>query len=143
MKLSGIIQNGVGRGQFFTSVAWVTRQCENMLGYIPFPGTLNIKILDRDISKIELFFQGISMKLIPDDPSFCSALIKEVTLFGIPAAVILPSEDVRIHKNHIFEIISPHSIKDSFGLKDGDMVTILTKQNETKRKICHHVTPKR
>lgn len=132
MNISGVIQSGASRGSFFTSVDWVVRQCESQLGYAPFPGTLNVRIRNRDLPKLDRFFQETDMELTPDDPAFCSAPVKKVTVHGIPAAVVLPAEDVRIHENHVIEIISSCSFKASFGLKDGDLVTISDEHNENK-----------
>lgn len=132
IEISGFIQSGIGRGSFFTSVEWVVRQCESQLGYVPYPGTLNVRIRNRDLHKLEKFFQETDMELIPDDPAFCSAPVKKVTVNGIPAAVVLPAEVVRVHENHVIEIISSCSFKASLGLKDGDQVTILGGQNSKK-----------
>lgn len=124
MKISGIIKSGVGKGAFFTQVDWVVKQCEDMLGYKPFPGTLNVHVCDEDLSKLEKFFESTDCVLLPDDPKFCAANVKKVKVNNIPAAVVLPSEDVRVHENRVMEIIASCSLKEALGLDDGDAVTI-------------------
>ena len=124
MELSGVIKSGAGKGAFFTQVDWVVKQCEETLGYKPFPGTLNVHIREQDLSKIEAFLASTDCVLQPDNADFCAAKVKKVTVNGIPAAVVLPSEEVRIHESRVIELIAAESIKESLRLSDGDSVTI-------------------
>ncbi len=124
MVLRGIIESGTGKGAFFTQVGWVLKQCRNKLGYEPFPGTLNVRVIDADLERLESFLDSQDFVLVPEDPAFCSAGVKEITVNGIPAAVILPAEDVRIHEKRVMEIIAACSLKKALGLDDGDRVTI-------------------
>lgn len=124
VAITGTVQSGVGKGCFFTSVDWVVRQCENKLGYAPFPGTLNVRVCDSDNHKLDHLFQNPDTELVSSDAEFCSAPVKKVRVSDIPAAVVLPAEDVRIHENNIVEIISGCSLKNTLGLKDGDTITI-------------------
>jgi CTP-dependent riboflavin kinase len=124
MKISGIIQSGVGKGAFFTQVDWVVKQCEALLGYKPFPGTLNVYVCDEDLDKLEKFFASADGALVPDDPKFCAANVKKVKINDVLAAVVLPSEDVRVHENRVIELIASCSLKEVLGLGDGDKVTL-------------------
>jgi CTP-dependent riboflavin kinase len=124
MQISGIIQSGAGKGAFFTQVDWVVRQCEEMLGYRPFPGTLNVRVDDSDMAVLTHLANGNDFELLPDDPAFCSAKVTKVTLNGIAAAVVMPAEDVRIHEEQIVELIAACNIKKVLGLKDGDAVRL-------------------
>jgi riboflavin kinase, archaea type len=124
MKISGMIQSGVGKGAFFTRLDWVVKQCQDILGYKPFPGTLNVRIYDEDLYKIEPFLDSADYILPPDNSNDCTARIKEVMVNDIQAAFILPNKDVRIHEKCVIEIIASHNLKKALGLKNGDMVTI-------------------
>lgn len=122
--LTGIVQSGTGKGATFTRVDWVVAQCRRMLGYAPFPGTLNVRVNDADLGRLEAFLRESDFELVPDDPAFCTARVKKVTVNGIPGAVVLPSEDVRIHEQRVLEILAACSLKEALGLEDGDCVTI-------------------
>jgi riboflavin kinase len=124
MKISGVIQSGVGKGAFFTQVDWVVKQCQGLLGYKPFPGTLNVHVCEADVKKIETFLMSTDGELLPDDPKFCAAKVKKISVNGVPAAVVLPSEDVRVHENRVLEIIAAQKLKEALGLDDGDEVTL-------------------
>ena len=124
MKISGIIQSGAGKGAYFTQLEWVVKQCEKMLGYKPFPGTLNVFVVDEDLPRLNRFLQETGLELTPDDPAFCAAGIKRVGVNGIEAAVVLPSEDVRIHESRVIELIASCNLKNALGLGDGDEITL-------------------
>lgn len=123
-SISGIIQSGIGKGCFFTTVDWVVRQCRDKLGYTPFPGTLNVRVCDEDLPKLNRFLEKTDTAFVSSDASFCSAPVKKIEVAGISAAIVLPSEDVRVHDHYILEIISPCSFKQSLGFKDGDQVEL-------------------
>ena len=124
LEISGVIQSGVGQGAYFTSVDWVVEQCKNSLGYKPFPGTLNVSVRDRDVKKLDQLFQETDFELVPDDPKFCAAPVTKIMVNGVAAAIVLPSEDVRVHENRVVEIISSCNLKETLGVADGDEVTI-------------------
>ncbi len=124
MEISGVIESGAGKGAYFTQVDWVVKQCENKLHMTPFPGTLNVRINDETVQQLAHFLRVADIELVPDDPSFCAARIKKVTANGIDAAIVLPSEDVRIHDNRTIELIASCNLKKRLDLDDGDAVTI-------------------
>ena len=90
----------------------------------PFPGTLNVRIDDKTVQMLGEFLRAADVELVPDDPSFCAARVKKVTVNGVAAAVVLPSEDVRINDNRTLELIAGGGLKKHLGLDDGDAVTI-------------------
>ncbi len=124
MELSGVIEKGAGRGAYFTQVDWVVRQCRGKLNMIPYPGTLNVRIHDESLSQLEAFLRETDVELVSEDPSFCAARVKKVHVNGVAAALVLPSEDVRIHDVRTIELIAPVNLKAHLGLKDGDAVIV-------------------
>jgi riboflavin kinase len=122
--IRGIIQSGAGKGSYFTQVDWVVEQCNRMLGYKPFPGTLNVQVAGEDLKHLDSFLRESDFELVPDDPAFCSARVKRVMVNNIPGALILPAEDVRIHEKGVIEIIAACNLKETLGIGDGDFVTV-------------------
>ena len=124
MKICGVVQSGVGKGAFFTQVDWVVRQCRDLLGFEPFPGTLNVQVCEEDLARVDPFLSATDGELVPDDPKFCTARIKKVLVNDVAAAVVLPCEDVRVHESRVVEIIAPQNLKVLLGIDDGDKVTL-------------------
>lgn len=124
MRLRGVIQSGKGAGAWFTQLDWVLAQCRDLLGFQPFPGTLNVKVLDEDLPGLTGMLQRRAGELVPPDPAFCSAGVVKVTVNGLAGAVVLPAEEVRVHGADVIEILSGHHLKQELGLTDGDQVEI-------------------
>jgi hypothetical protein len=123
-EICGIIERGTGQGAYFTQVDWVREQCRRELGYEPFPGTLNVRVKEGDLERLDAFLRDPDFELVPDDPAFCSARVKKVTVNGLPAALVIPAAGVRIHGKRVLEILASSSLKASLGLEDGDPVTV-------------------
>ena len=124
MKLKGVIQKGVGQGSFFTSLDWVKEQFQKAMGFAPYPGTVNVRISEEDLSQMADFFSTKDFEIVPTDAKFCAGSFKKVQINGIPGAAVFPREDVRVHGKEIIEIICGCHVKDTLRLKDGDPVFI-------------------
>ena len=123
LKISGKIVGGAKQGAFFTQLDWVQQQCLDKLGFAPWPGTLNLEIPMDRVAVIEELMVKEGMELVSPDSNYCSGHVFPVSIEGIPAAIVLPAEDVRVHAKNIVEIISPEMLKESLNVKDGDWVT--------------------
>ncbi len=123
-EITGRVVSGAGKGAFFTRLDWVQEQCRSKLGFIPYPGTLNLEISDHALAVFEKLIKAKALDLISPDSNFCSGKILKISVGGIAGAIVLPAEDVRVHGKNIVEIISPVRLKDALGIADGDKVTI-------------------
>ena len=124
INISGKILSGAKQGAFFTQLDWVQQQCLDKLGFAPWPGTLNLEIPMDRVAVIEELMVKEGMELVSPDSNYCSGHVFPVSIEGIPAAIVLPAEDVRVHAKNIIEIISPEMLKESLGVQDGDWVTL-------------------
>jgi CTP-dependent riboflavin kinase len=124
LKISGKIFSGAKQGAFFTQLDWVREQCRQKLGFVPWPGTLNLEIPLDSMSLIEELRAEEGIELVPPDSNYCSGRVFPVSIEGIPAAIVSPAENVRVHGKNIIEIISPKWLKEALGVKDGDWVTL-------------------
>ena len=125
LAITGKIVSGAGEGAYFTQIGWVQQQCDEKLGFKPYPGTLNLEISEEFLPAIELLDQKTGIELISPDPQFCNAMVFQVSLQDIIGAVILPEEKVRVHPKNIVEVIAPLNIKASLNVKDGDSLNVV------------------
>ncbi len=134
LKITGKIVGGAKQGAFFTQLDWVREQCRQKLGFVPWPGTLNLEIPRENMPLIEELKPEKGIELVPTDSNYCSGRVFPVSVEGIPGAIVLPAEDVRVHGKNIIEIISPKWLKEALGVKDGDLVTLTIYNPELVRK---------
>jgi CTP-dependent riboflavin kinase len=123
--LTGKIVSGVGQGAFFTQLEWFQEQCQEKLGFKPYPGTLNIEISTDKIPEIEVLENDKSHEFIPPDAAFCSGKAFPVSIAGVRGAIIMPAAEVRVHGKNIVEVIAPINLKKKLGVADGDSITLV------------------
>jgi CTP-dependent riboflavin kinase len=124
LVIAGTIVSGAGEGAYFTQINWVQEQCQERLGFKPYPGTLNLEISREYLPIIESLNREEGIEFISPDPKFCNAKTFPVSLGDISGALIMPDEKVRIHATNIVEIIAPLNIKTSLNVSDGDLISI-------------------
>jgi len=129
--ITGKIVSGAGEGAYFTQIDWVSRQCDEKLGFIPYPGTLNLELSEEFLVTVESLEKEKGVELISPDPKFCNGKAFPVLLGEMRAAIIMPEEKVRVHPKNIIEIIAPLNLKASLNLKDGDSVTVVLVNTRT------------
>jgi CTP-dependent riboflavin kinase len=125
LVITGKIVSGAGEGAYFTQIDWVSSQCSEKLGFIPYPGTLNLDIAEEFLVTVESLEKEKGIELISPDPKFCNGKAFPVLLGEMRAAIIMPEEKVRVHPKNIIEIIAPLNLKAALNLKDGDSVTVV------------------
>ncbi|MHC1611235.1 MAG: DUF120 domain-containing protein [Candidatus Methanospirareceae archaeon] len=130
VEIGGRLITGLGEGEYYTTLEGYKKQFEEKLGFIPFPGTLNLsldllsiaarkKLDGRKGIKIESFksenrtFGGATC--FP-----CKILVNGAE--GIKSAVIIP--DRTHYPEDVLEIISPVYLRGELNLKNGDEIRI-------------------
>jgi CTP-dependent riboflavin kinase len=114
----------VRQGAFFTQLEWFQEQCDEKLGFKPYPGTLNLEISGEYLPIIESLNREEGIELISPDPKFCNAKAFSVSLGEISGAIIMPDEKVRVHPKNIIEIVAPLKIKAALNVADGDLISV-------------------
>ncbi len=128
--LRGKVITGMAEGAYYMGQKAYQDQFSMILDFTPFPGTLNLQILDEDtIQNFErlLRLPGKFISGFKDgDRVFGKVFIWPtfILLNGkkIPAAIVRPE---RTHHTNQIELISPDHIKEKYGVKDGDELEII------------------
>lgn len=122
MEIKGIITSGQGKGAYFMSKSFYKDQFEKKLNFIPFPGTLNIKISSSEIDKIHEIGND-KLEKIKGEGNFGDVLLIKATLTpNINGAVVFPKKTT--HGENILEFITSINLKESLKIKDGDEVKL-------------------
>jgi riboflavin kinase len=126
IELEGTIVSGLGEGKYYLSIRGYTNQFEELLGFTPYPGTLNIKLADESAAA------RVRLGNLP--PVYISSFktsnrtyggIKSyvASIGGIDGAIIVP--DRSHYHNDIIETIAPVSIKKTLKTDNGDLIKIV------------------
>jgi CTP-dependent riboflavin kinase len=124
VAIKGRITEGLKESRLFTHIPWVREQFITKLGIDPYPGTLNLELIDnQDIEKLKEIKRRKGIEIIPAEPGFCSAKCFHVLVCGkIKGALIIPQ--VPDYPESKVEIISSDRIRDILPLKLGDLVSV-------------------
>jgi len=130
--INGIIFSDLGQAAKFMALDWVRQALAESLGFAPFPATLNVHPANpgdalawHSIQNDASFFSRM-----PPHEGCCLARIYRIEVKSgaagssrrTPAAVLFP-EVIDYPKDKI-EIVAPMRLKDAFGVKDGDRLTL-------------------
>jgi CTP-dependent riboflavin kinase len=131
-KLNGVIFSDMGRASSFMAVEWVQRVLEQSLGFVPYPATLNLRPNDlEDLRRWEtLRKETRGIVLTPEHAGFCRAQLFPVEIQRTSngrakrarGAILLP--DVSGYPEDKIEVVAPIRLKDEFGVRDGDQLTL-------------------
>ncbi|CAB1071691.1 hypothetical protein D1AOALGA4SA_1321 [Olavius algarvensis Delta 1 endosymbiont] len=127
LTITGKIISGENKGAYFTQLDWVQNQCQEKLGFKPFPGTLNLEIDPAKTPQIETLFENKGIELVPPDSSSCAGRVCPVNIMGVGGAIVVPAENVRTHANNIVELIAPTCLKEAMDVDDGDELMLAAK----------------
>ncbi len=130
--INGIIFSDLGQASKFMALDWVQKALSDCLGFSPFPATLNIRPAEGK--------DAATWETVRNDPSYyspmpahgdaCSARIFRVMIHDgsrrserkTAGAVLLP--DVKEYPKNKIEIVAPRRLKETFGIGDGDQITL-------------------
>lgn len=118
------IFSGKKEGEFFVSI--YSKNIRNALGFNPFPGTLNAKL----INNVDKFNECVlRTKMIAIDPpnipdmKLGRVIAYPIVIFdSLNAYVIRP--EITIYRKDVIEIISDKRLRDILNLTDGSIIEI-------------------
>ena len=122
MKIDGEVTTGLGKAAYFLSQEFYTREFKKNLGFIPYPGTLNVIVSEeflKDINEIKNCCNNI---IEPDEGFGAVKYIEAILNDKINGAIVFPAKTT--HEEHYLEFISENKLRDELNLNDGDFVSL-------------------
>lgn len=121
-KISGKVFSGRGEGAKFIRLQWVRKQIKQKLGFIPYLGTLNIKITD-DGAKLEKSLKKAKSIEISPANGFCRGrCFKAYLTNNLECAIVIPR--IMNYPKDVLEVIAPINLRGTLQLKDGDAIDV-------------------
>lgn len=122
--LSGRVVTGMGEGSYYVGQLGYAEQFKRELGFLPYPGTLDIKLDRASLDLRETLLRMPSRQVQgfrTAERTFGPVKFFQTRLKGIKSAIVIPN---RTHHTDILEIIAPRNLRKAIGLKDGDLVRV-------------------
>ena len=126
LEFNGIISSGMGEGAYYMSMKGYTKQFKTKLGYVPFPGTLNVKLKDKESIEAKRSLDAYPAILVDgfsdDKRTYGWVKCYPAKINNIDAALILLERTH--HDDSIIELISKTNIKKAIKLSTGSKLSI-------------------
>lgn len=125
LYLKGKVISGIGEGRYYTEQKGYVDQFNEKLGFIPYPGTLNVEIQYVEKNKLRFLKNNNAISIDEfktKDRTFGGVGCFRVEINGVDGAIVMP---LRSHYSNILEFISPFYLREKLNLKDGDEVKIV------------------
>ena len=122
MKIYGEVTTGLGKAAYFLSKEFYTNEFKKNLGFIPYPGTLNVIVSDKHLDEINEIKNNCENLIKPDKGFGAVKYIKAKLNDEINGAIVFPAKTT--HEENYLEFISKHKLRDQLSLKDGDIVLL-------------------
>ena len=127
VELKGTLVSGMGEGAYYMGLKGYTKQFQSKIGYVPFPGTLNVrldqKIHQESIKQFETL-NGVKIKSFSDG----KRTYGWVKCFNVKLNNSMNCELIILERTHhddsIIELISKSCLRKTGKLKDGSKVLI-------------------
>jgi len=127
VELKGILVSGMGEGAYYMALKGYTKQFKLKIGYVPFPGTLNVRLDQKThqeaIKQFETL-EGIKIKSFSDGKrSYGWVKCFPAKLNNSISCELIMLERTH-HDDSIVELISKICLRKTGKLKDGSKVSI-------------------
>ncbi len=125
IQFTGRIISGMGEGRYYTEQNGYVNQFKEKLGFVPYPGTLNVEIEHIERNKLRLLKNHnaiIIEEFETKNRTFGGVRSFHAKIGNVEGAIVLP---LRSHYSNILEFISHHFLREKLNLEDGDEVKVV------------------
>ena len=122
MRIDGEVTTGLGKAAYFLSQEFYTKEFKKNLGFVPFPGTLNIIVSDDYLDEINRIKNTCENLIKPDEGFGAVKYIEAILNDKIKGAIVFPAKTT--HEENYLEFISENKLRDELMLNDGDIVSL-------------------
>lgn len=121
IELKGLVFSGEGSGKKFFDLPWVNQQISEKLDFIPYSGTLNLRLNEKSLKWKKLLEKTPTEKIIPVKGYFNGALFK--AFIGIlECAIVVPL--IPDYPEDLLEVIASVNLRKALELEDGCEVKV-------------------
>lgn len=121
ITLCGRVFSGEDEGKKFVDLPWVKRQIEAKLGFIPYSGTLNLRLSEESVKRRKLLEKAHSIKVSPAE-GYCNGVLIKASIGTLECAVVVP--EIAGYPKDVLEIIASVNLREKLQLEDGAEVAV-------------------
>ncbi len=120
--LRGTIFSGKGEGAKYMKLPWVKKQIREKLGFVPYPGTLDVRITEESVALRKMLAEKKAMDILPAAGFQRGKCYRASLKTELKCALIFP--EVASYPENVIEIIGAENLREKFHLSDGETVEV-------------------
>lgn len=121
--IRGTVFSGKREGSKFTELPWVKKQITEKLSFTPYSGTLNIRLVQEDRTKLKKALKKAKpIEIVPAEGYNLGRCFKAMLMDNLECFIVVP--EVAGYPEDIVEIIASTNFREKLHLKDGDAVVV-------------------
>ena len=120
--LRGTVFSGKGEGAKYMKLPWVKKQMREKLGFVPYPGTLNVRISPESVAVKKTLAEEKAIGILPAAGFQRGKCYRASLKTEHRCALIVP--EVAGYPENVIEIIGPENLRKKFHLSDGETVEV-------------------
>jgi len=127
IEFKGTIVSGMGEGAYYMSMKGYAKQFKSKLGYVPFPGTLNVKLKDKEFIEAKRTLDthlGIMITGFSDGKRTYGWVKCYPSKINNSIDAALITLERTHHDDSVIELISKENIKKTTKLSTGSQISI-------------------
>jgi len=125
LVIMGTIISGLGEGQYYVNQPEYLDQFQKKLWFKPYEGTLNVKVNDSELPKLEILRKAEGINIIgfqKEGRTFGDVKAFLAKVHNMECAVVMPS---RSHYKNVVELMCKYHLRRTLGIRDGDQVEVI------------------
>jgi len=122
--IKGSVVEGMGEGQYYVTQPGYMEQFMEKLGFKPYEGTLNVKLLPTEHYKLETLRNGRTIDIMGferNGRTFGDVHCIPASIQNVGCAVVLPR---RSHYEDVLEVVCKYHLRRTLSLDDGDEIEV-------------------
>lgn len=130
LAVHGTVEEGLGEGRYYLSRPGYDDQITALLGWKPYPGTLNLGLSGAEANKLRILKRDpvhVIEGFEAEGRTFGGVLCSPARIGDQPCAVVLPN---RSHYSRTLEIIAPVCLRDTLPCNDDDRLDVTVRLGE-------------
>lgn len=123
--MPGVVESGLGEGAYYMSLDPYAKQFEKILGFRPYPGTLNIRLSHAGAERRKRLVHSAWQKVSgfeSEGRTFGEVSVLPCLIKDVPCGIIVPGRSH--YPNEMMEVIAPVGLRKEFSLTDGDEIDV-------------------
>lgn len=123
LHVKGVVFSGKREATKYLELLWVKKQIIQKFGFVPYSGTLNIKMINECCLRFrEMSKKAEAIVISPEEGFWSGRCYRAYLRNNVNCVVVIP--EASSYPENVIELVAPLNLREKLCLKDGDVVDL-------------------